>query len=152
MSVRLGAVEEDDLVLVRAAAEEDLLHLVAPLRRRLVAEHRHEREVRALALEPGAHPEPRLRIGLGDVARVEVVDAIRSHHVEDAAERVELRPQLGVERDRGVEQKPLAGEPNHGHPRSDGEPVERLRPLGDPDVLRQRPEPARPSEERSLQS
>ena len=135
-----GAVEEDDLVLVRATAEEDLPHVLAPLVGRFVAEHRREREIGTLALESGSHPEPRLRIDLGNLSGVQVVNAIGSDRVADAAERIELLPQLRIQSDRGVEQKPLAGQPDHGHPRSDRQPVEGLRPLSDPDVLRQRPQ------------
>src|SRR5262245_54207145 len=52
-------VEEDDLVLVRAAAEEDLPDRLAPLGRRFVAEHGLEPEIRPLALEPRADPQAR---------------------------------------------------------------------------------------------
>src|SRR5262249_36139199 len=46
-------VEEDDLVLVGAPAEEDLIHLAAPFRRGLVAEHGDVGEIGPLPLEAG---------------------------------------------------------------------------------------------------
>jgi len=47
-------VEENNLVLEGAPAEEDLIHLAPPLGRRLVAEDVDEHQVGTLRASPGA--------------------------------------------------------------------------------------------------
>src|SRR5262245_26311644 len=90
------AVEEDDLVLVRAAAEEDLSDRLAPFHRRLVAEHGLELQVRPLALEPGADPQARLGVHLRYIAGVQMMHAVRRDHVAHPADGVELAAELRV--------------------------------------------------------
>ena len=65
------------------------------------------------------------------------MDPIRGHGEADAAERVELAPQLGVERNGGVQQQAPVREADHGHARAHLETEEALRALRDPEVLRQ---------------
>jgi len=128
-------VEEDDLVLVGAAAEEDLRDLVAPLRGRVVTEDGDVFQIRPLALEPRSDPEPRLWIRFRDVAGIQMVHAIRGDDIPYASEGVQLTSRRRVELDRRVQQEVAVGEADHRHARPDLEAVEPLRPLRDPEVV-----------------
>ena len=86
---RLGLIRPP-LVYLVSLVVGTLVHLAAPLDGRLVAEHRDELEIRTLLRQPGPHPQARGRVGLRDVARVEMMHAIRRDDEAHAADGVEL--------------------------------------------------------------
>jgi hypothetical protein len=63
------------------------------------------------------------------------MDPIRRDGERDPTDGVELPAELRIERDRRVQQETIAGETDDRHTRSDGEAVERLRSIDDPQVL-----------------
>ena len=130
-----GAVEEDDLVLVGAPAEEDLIAPRpatprAPRRRAWRRTPDRDACARAPAPPRGAPPDtPRRRRRRRGDAR----DWGRRRSERGRARRARVRSP-GVERDRRVQQQAAVGEAHHGHARADLEPVEALTSLRDPEV------------------
>ena len=90
MSVRLARWKKTTSFSYGPPAEEDLIDLAAPFRRRLVAQHGDVDEVGTLPLDAGPDPEARVRIRLRDAAGIEVVNAVRRDDEAHAPDRVEL--------------------------------------------------------------
>jgi hypothetical protein len=131
------AMEEDDLVLHRAGAEEDLLELASPLGLRGVAQDAAPLHVLSLLLQTRAGRERRPRIGPPPLADEEMMKQAGRHDCLDGSEGIDGFPRRPIQRDGRVDEESSVGETHHRHPRAGLHPEEAERPRLDPNVVAQ---------------